>query len=222
MPFLSADGAERFKNALTADDLGFLEKLSASQLGGGPGIRLFRNDTLSRLLARLGTFDSLAKRHIGAQAQPVRAVLFDKSAESNWAVGWHQDRTITVRAKCDVPGFGPWSKKAGQHHVEPPFEIISGMLTLRAHLDDCGLDNAPLKVAPGSHLLGRIPSREIETTVSRLGEAVCEADAGDVWLYATPILHASDAADRPTHRRVLQVDYSCDVLPGDLEWLGIS
>jgi len=44
---------------------------------------------------------------------------------------------------------------------------------------------------------------------------------GDVWLYATPILHASDAAVEPLHRRVLQVDYAADWLPGGLEWLGI-
>lgn len=70
--------------------------------------------------------------------------------------------------------------------------------------------------------MGRIPVSEIEDTVQKLGSAICEAGAGDVWLYATPILHASEAAHNPTHRRVLQVDYSCDVLPGDLEWLGVS
>jgi len=218
---LKTDGAERIENALTDRDMNLLDQVASDQLKIGPGVRLFRNNALGQLLARPGTLDDIATRQLGVQVRPVRAVLFDKNPESNWAVGWHQDRTIAVRAKCDVPEFGPWSKKAGQHHVEPPFEIISRMLTLRAHLDACGLDNAPLKIAPGSHRLGRVPSSEIEKTVSNLGEAVCEAEAGDIWLYATSILHASDAARRPTHRRVLQIDYSCDALPGDLEWLGI-
>jgi hypothetical protein len=49
----------------------------------------------------------------------------------------------------------------------------------------------------------------------------CLAEAGDAWLYATPILHASDAAVEPKHRRVLQVDYAVGQLPSGLQWLGI-
>jgi len=47
------------------------------------------------------------------------------------------------------------------------------------------------------------------------------ATLADIWLYATPILHASDAASQPLHRRVLQIDYSVGQLPGGLEWLGV-
>ena len=43
----------------------------------------------------------------------------------------------------------------------------------------------------------------------------------DIWLYATPILHASGAALEPTHRRVLQVDFAAGELPGGLKWLGV-
>jgi hypothetical protein len=41
------------------------------------------------------------------------------------------------------------------------------------------------------------------------------------WLYATPILHASQSATAPSRRRVLQVEYAAKELPGGLEWLGI-
>jgi hypothetical protein len=47
------------------------------------------------------------------------------------------------------------------------------------------------------------------------------AEAGDVWAYSTPILHASERATEPTHRRVLQVDYAVGELPGGLAWLGV-
>lgn len=57
--------------------------------------------------------------------------------------------------------------------------------------------------------------------VASCGTAACLAEPGDVWLYATPILHASEAAKAPLRRRVLQVDYAVDDLPGGLEWLGI-
>jgi ectoine hydroxylase-related dioxygenase (phytanoyl-CoA dioxygenase family) len=95
------------------------------------------------------------------------------------------------------------------------------MVTLRAHLDDVPSGNAPLLVAPGSHTFGRIAVKDVDQVVQQCGTATCLADAGDVWLYATPILHASEAATAPTSRRVLQVDYAAEALPHGLEWLGL-
>ena len=158
---------------------------------------------------------------LGRQGRPVRAVLFDKTPELNWPLGWHQDRTIVVEKKVDAPGFGPWSVKQGLQHVEPPFAVIEGMATLRIHLDAVDAENAPLLVAPGSHRLGRVPIGEIEDVVARCGADACLADPGDIWAYATPILHASEAARRPGRRRVLQVDYAASDLPPPLLWLGV-
>jgi hypothetical protein len=117
--------------------------------------------------------------------------------------------------------FGPWSTKAGILHVEPPFALIERMITLRAHLEDCGEDNAPLLVVPGSHRLGRLPANEVASLAERIGLRVRLAKAGDVWLNATAIVHASKASVRPTRRRVLQIDFSADRLPGAIEWLGV-
>lgn len=95
------------------------------------------------------------------------------------------------------------------------------MVTLRAHLDDVPSGNAPLLVAPGSHTFGRIAVEDVNDVVKQCGTVTCLAEAGDVWLYATPILHASEAATAPTSRRVLQVDYAAEALPYKLEWLGV-
>jgi len=94
-------------------------------------------------------------------------------------------------------------------------------VTLRLHIDPAGPDNAPLRIVPGSHLLGRINEPEIDSVVARLGTSTCPADRGDVWAYAATILHASDRAAAPGRRRVLQLSYSADALPGGLEWLGV-
>lgn len=153
--------------------------------------------------------------------KPVRAILFDKSAETNWSLGWHQDRTICVKQRREAPGFGPWTVKQGYHHVAPPFELLERMVTLRVHLDDVPATNAPLKVALGSHLFGQIAEKDIEDTIRRCDLLECLAKAGDIWAYSTPIAHASDAAETPTNRRVLQVDYSADELPHDLRWLEV-
>lgn len=176
---------------------------------------------LACLLDADSVIGAIASGILGPAACAVRAILFDKSPGTNWSLGWHQDRTIAVRRRTDTPGFGPWSMKRGLQHVEPPFSLIECMVTLRIHIDDVPGDNAPLLVAPGSHKLGRIAEDRIEAVVAACGIATCLADRGDIWLYATPILHASAAGHHP-HRRVLQVDYSRDSLPGELEWLGIE
>ncbi len=185
------------------------------------GIRLHGIEGLQTLLTPEHPIGDIAAGAIGADARPVRAILFDKTEAINWALGWHQDRTIVVRERREVTGFGPWTVKAGLLHVAPPFELLAGMVTLRVHLDPVGPDNAPLLVAPGSHRFGRVAEAEIDAVVAKCGVTTCLAEPGDVWLYATSILHASDAAVRPARRRVLQVDYAAGGLPGGLEWLGI-
>ena len=184
----------------------------------GPGRRLQAKGLESLIAPVTQTVASL----IGPAARPVRAVLFDKSSETNWALGWHQDRTIVVRERRDTPGFGPWSRKQGLQHVAPPFEILAGMATIRIHLDPCDANNAPLKIALGSHLLGHVAARDAAVRAEECPQRICLAETGDVWAYATPILHASDRAAHPSRRRVLQVDYAALKLPGGLDWAGIE
>jgi hypothetical protein len=201
--------------------LGQIETRLADLPADRAGLRLHGIPGLAALLDTGGPIGRLAADRLGGGTRAVRAILFDKNAATNWALGWHQDRTIAVRERHDVPGFGPWSVKAGITHVEPPFALLEAMLTLRIHLDPVLHDNAPLLIAPGSHRLGRIVESDVEASVARCGTVGCTADRGDVWAYATPILHASARAERPARRRVLQVDYSAGILPGALAWLGI-
>ena len=184
------------------------------------GLRLFGVPGLAPLLAANGALGSIASDVLGPQVKAVRALLFNKTASTNWSLAWHQDRTICVRERREVDAFGPWTTKQGQVHVAPPFELLARMATLRIHLDDVPENNAPLLIAPGSHLLGKVPVDEVDEAVSRCGTMACLATAGDVWLYSTPILHASKAASPPQRRRVLQVDFSAEDLPGGLAWCG--
>ncbi|RYY23356.1 MAG: phytanoyl-CoA dioxygenase [Sphingomonadales bacterium] len=202
------------------DVLARIEASLAPVARGLPGVRIHGIPELSRLLSVEGRIGRLAARLMPGEVRPVRALLFDKSPDTNWALGWHQDRVIAVQARREVPGFGPWTVKRGMQHVAPPFDLLSRMLTLRVHLDPVPNDNAPLLIAPGSH---RALVREdaIDAVVSASGTVACLADAGDVWVYATPILHASDAARTPARRRVLQIDYAREDLPAGLAWLGV-
>ncbi|WP_235587932.1 phytanoyl-CoA dioxygenase family protein [Sphingopyxis sp. H115] len=204
-----------------ADIIGELRALFDDQPRRSAGIRLHGIEALRPLLGIEGQIGAIAASIIGTNSRAVRAILFDKTAETNWSLGWHQDRTICVRERVDMAGYGPWTAKSGMQHVAPPFDLLSRMVTLRVHLDDVPEDNAPLMIVPGSHKLGRIPEVEIDAVVSRLGQHLCLAETGDIWAYATPIVHRSKAATRPERRRVLQIDFSGDDLPGDLDWLGV-
>jgi Phytanoyl-CoA dioxygenase (PhyH) len=216
------DGAAHHAGA-AAPFLDALRRLIADLPGDRAGLRLHGIAGLADLLAP-DTLGAAAAAHLGEGARPVRAILFDKSAATNWALGWHQDRTIAVRSRVEVAGFGPWSTKQGLLHVEPPFSVLESMVTLRVHLDDVSADNAPLLIAPGSHRLGRVAENAVAAAAAQCGTATCLAQAGDVWAYATPILHASAASAANGHRRVLQVDYTAAELPGGpggLDWLGV-
>jgi hypothetical protein len=217
----SNDGAQLFREALTRDQLSLLEAILSHLPPDQAGLRLRGVEGLASFLASRGHIGRCAASVLGEGCRPVRALLFDKTAATNWTLGWHQDRTIAVKERVPVDGYGTWSIKSGMLHVEPPFELLSGMVTLRIHIDPVPASNAPLLIAPGSHKLGRIAEEHVRDVVRRCGTVACLAEPGDIWLYATPILHASEAAIAPMHRRVLQVDFSVAQLPGRLEWLGI-
>lgn len=217
---LANDGAERLRGLAIAC-LPDLERALAGAPLEAAGTRLHGKAQLSSLLDTSGCIGAAAAEVLGPRARPVRAILFNKTAATNWGLGWHQDRTISVKSRLELDGFGPWTVKRGMNHVEPPFELLEQMVTLRVHLDDVPADNAPLLIAPGSHRWGRIATDAIAVAVKRCGVHACLAQAGDVWVYSTPIVHASDASTSPRSRRVLQVDYATFELPGGLEWLGI-
>lgn len=216
-----ADGAQLFRAALSRDQLHRLEAVLTHLPRDHAGVRLRGVEGLAPFLTASGHVGRCAATVLGENCRPVRAILFDKTPGMNWTLGWHQDRTIAVKQRVDIDGFMTWSVKGGMVHVEPPFELLSRMVTLRLHIDAVPASNAPLLIAPGSHRIGRVAEDDTRSVVQRCGTVACLADAGDIWLYATPILHASEAAAMPAHRRVLQVDFSVDQLPGGLEWLGV-
>jgi hypothetical protein len=217
----STDGAQFFGQALDAAACLRLEAALEALPTNMPGVRIGDGTKLKPILHTGGVVGAIAAAVLGPEARPVRAILFDKTAERNWALGWHQDRTIVVKERVDADGYGPWTVKSGLIQVEPPFNILERMVTLRVHLDAVDERNAPLRVVPGSHRLGRLPEAEIGRVVATLGERLCFAERGDVWLYATSVVHASLAADPPRRRRVLQIDYSADASPGPLAWRGV-
>ncbi|MDF1813824.1 MAG: phytanoyl-CoA dioxygenase family protein [Verrucomicrobiales bacterium] len=147
----------------------------------------------------------------------VRSILFDKTPDRNWPVAWHQDMTISVGRKVEVPGYSCWTVKGGVDSVQPPLDVLESMVTVRLHLDDTPGENGALSVVPGSHLLGKIDTDEIRKYI--YDNVVCECKAGDVMLMSPLILHSSRRSTQPGHRRVLHLEYAEESsLAAELEW----
>jgi ectoine hydroxylase-related dioxygenase (phytanoyl-CoA dioxygenase family) len=155
---------------------------------------------------------------LGAECFAMRAILFDKTPEANWNVAWHQDVTIPVCERLDVPGYGSWSRKAGIVHVQPPVAILERMLTVRVHLDLCGLDNGPLRVLPGSHVHGKLSPSQIDGWKAAAQPVATPCPAGGLLLMHPLLVHASSRSDRPDRRRVIHLEFAVDPLPAGLEW----
>ena len=161
---------------------------------------------------------NLIRSYLAHEPFPVRAIYFDKSADTNWAVPWHQDLTIAVRHRIETPGFESWSIKEGIVHVQPPVEVLQKMLTLRIHLDSAHESNGALKVLPGSQQFGRLTAPEI-STLSRSAPVLCTAQPGDVLLMRPLLLHSSSRNKTNTqHRRILHLEYASRPLPNHLQW----
>lgn len=179
------------------------------------GVRdLFSRSPATCALVRSAPVRELVEQVLSPNAFAVRAILFDKTPDSNWSVTWHQDRAITVNDRTDVSGFGPWSVKAGIVHVQPPVHVLENMLTIRIHLDPCGADNGALQVIPESHRGGIVP----RPPSPHPPHATCVTSRGGAVLMRPLLWHSSTKAERPTRRRVIHVEFAHNTLPPPLDW----
>jgi ectoine hydroxylase-related dioxygenase (phytanoyl-CoA dioxygenase family) len=171
----------------------------------------------ARRLAGSEAVVTIARAFVGDGAKLVRSLFFDKIAEANWKVAWHQDRTIAVRRRNEADGFGPWTIKAGVPHVQPPDSVLENMIALRIHLDDANELNGALRVIAGSHRMGRLSQTVIQELKERPA-AICAATRGSILVMRPLLLHSSSACSEPTHRRVIHLEFAGSGLPDGLDW----
>jgi ectoine hydroxylase-related dioxygenase (phytanoyl-CoA dioxygenase family) len=210
------DGYAIVPDVLTMDEV---EQLRAEFEGeDAAGVRNILNRPAVRDLASSAAVRALVDSVLGANARPVRGLYFDKLPDANWKVPWHQDATIAVQERAEVNGFSTWSMKAGVHHVRPPAWVLEGMLAVRLHLDDCGPDNGPLRVLPGTHLAGKLGA-DAKSLLDYSTEVMCTVGCGGAILMRPLLMHASSQARNPAHRRVIHIEFAAVELPPPLQWL---
>ncbi|WP_292008304.1 phytanoyl-CoA dioxygenase family protein [Chryseobacterium sp.] len=158
----------------------------------------------------------IIKKIFGDQYFVVKSIYFDKPETSNWYVAYHQDLTISVDRKIDLPDFGPWTTKHNQFAVQPPLPILENIYTIRIHLDDTTKDNGALKVVPASHTKGIYRPETIDwnTEIERINEV----KKGGIMIMKPLILHGSNRTINGNRRRVIHIEFSDQELPQEMQW----
>jgi hypothetical protein len=174
-----------------------------------PATEIIFNDRFTTLIAEI----------FGDNFFVVKSIYFDKPADSNWFVAYHQDLTISVDKKLNVEGFGSWTTKHNQYAVQPPLDILQDNFTIRIHLDDTNEENGALKVIPGSHLKGIYRPETIDWSVET--ESICRVNKGGIMLMKPLLLHSSNRTTNNNKRRVIHIEFSRSPLPANLNWAEI-
>ena len=146
----------------------------------------------------------------------VKSIYFDKPETSNWYVAYHQDLTISVDKKIELPGFGPWTVKQNQFAVQPPLDILKNIYTIRIHLDDTDEHNGALKVVPNSHTKNIYRPETIDWSVET--EMSCAVNKGGIMIMKPLLLHNSGRTTNNKKRRVIHIEFTDQELPAVLNW----
>ncbi len=107
---ITRDGFERLADGLNPVETDRLISAIESILGNDPHRPGYALRNLLRRAPEVAQLASSKKlllpveRILGFDAFPVRALFFDKTPATNWKVAWHQDVTIAVTSRKEMPG----------------------------------------------------------------------------------------------------------------------
>jgi hypothetical protein len=198
---LTHDGWTRVATGIDAE---FIVRLRAEAFReGSAGSRCLLDLPEVRSAALQLKHELIASGQLSTGAVAIQAIAFDKTPATNWKVAWHQDLMFPFAAAACAPGFDLPTRKAGVDFARPPRTVLEELLAVRLHLDPCDASNGPLRVCPGSHQEGLIPSAACAARAARGGEVACLAEQGEAILMRPLLLHASSQASHPARRRVL-------------------
>jgi hypothetical protein len=86
--------------------------------------------------------------------------------------------------------------------------VLSQMLALRIHLDDSTASNGPLRILPGTHLMGVMDDDTVHDLATKITPVDCIASRGSVIAMRPLTVHASSKSQTEAPRRVLHIEYA--------------
>jgi ectoine hydroxylase-related dioxygenase (phytanoyl-CoA dioxygenase family) len=184
----------------------------------GVGSRNFLEFAWCKELAQFIREHFAVNAFLPSDAVAVQCTYFEKTREQNWLVPIHQDLSIPVAEKVDHPELPVWSEKEGSVFVQAPDEILRSLVAARLHIDECGPEDGPLGVVPGSHQAGRLSNEQALRARDELGKTICTVAKGGVLLMKPLLLHASSKSSGRGQRRVLHFVFGPRALPYGLRW----
>jgi len=147
-----------------------------------------------------------------------QCTYFEKSRARNWLVAAHQDLSIPVASRVSNAALRGWSEKEGSLFVQAPVELLQQLVAVRLHIDNCSINDGPLRVVPGSHLRGRLEPEAAIAARQTEGELICPGPRGSVLVMRPLLVHASSKATGNSARRVLHFLFGPRELPYGLRW----
>ncbi|WP_308366378.1 MULTISPECIES: phytanoyl-CoA dioxygenase family protein [unclassified Microbulbifer] len=178
-------------------------QLDLSRAGARDLLALDWCANIARVLREHPTIHAMLQNSLTA----IQCTLFVKNDKRNWLVPLHRDLGIPVKNRVESPNWSGWSVKQGTLHAQPPESVLKGLVAVRLHLEDTGVDNGALQVVPGSHLLAEDKGKRI----------FCTAPKGGALVMRPLLLHASSKVRNGT-RKVLHFVYGPSQLPDGAEW----
>lgn len=218
MPF-PGPGYALVRNLLPPTRIALLAVASGDALRRGVGNRSFLAEPWCAALAAEILVSSRLAEWLSPPLVAVQCTFFEKSAEVNWLVPMHRDLFVPVARRIDHPDLHGWSVKDGAQFVQAPATVLEQMTAVRVHLDVCGVDDGPLRVVPGSHV---VSGQEVpETLPDRASTVLCCAEPGDALVMSPLLLHASSKSTGRSLRRVLHFLLGPPILPYGLRWQAV-
>lgn len=195
-----------------------LERIKSKEIENKFGVRAFLLDKPE--LAELVFTENLMKiiRTISPDCdKSIKSIYFDKPPHANWVVNWHQDLTINLVEKIEVPAYKNWRVNSERVVVQPNKEMLESIFTIRIHLDDCTKENGALRVIENSHKRGVIDIKEW-TKHKEGNEQICEVRKGGIVIMKPLTLHSSKRTENKKSRRVIHIEFTDQELPIGLKW----
>ena len=212
------DGFALVDDVISASQREALVNAVAHRAINSAGSRNLLEEPLCQDLAVQLRCDPRLSQFMPASARAVQCTYFEKSADTNWLVAYHQDLAVPLKARKDSPAWSGWSEKGGVTFAIAPTAVLQSLVAVRVHLDASTRENGPLRVIAGSHGLGRVVPTDLERHRREGREVVCLGPQGSALVFRPLLLHASSKSDSWVPRRVLHFLFGPLLLPDDMAW----